>query len=89
MDEFLPILFTGSLVFSLFLYLGDRVPWFLGVVCGAMSSLFLFSAGFYWIGTSVYPEMGWLFILWGVVNLVLSLGITLSAFRGPKTRFDN
>jgi len=80
------MLFAGALVFSILLYLGDEVPWFISVLGGAMSSLCLVALGFYWIGTSTYPEMGWVFLLWGAVNLILMLVVIFGAFGVVQRR---
>jgi hypothetical protein len=74
------MLFAGALVFSVLLYFGEEVPWFISVLGGAMSSLCLVSLGFYWIGTGTYPEMGWIFLLWSAVNLILSFVVIFGAF---------
>lgn len=82
------IIFVGGLIFSIMLYAGEVLPWFIAAISGAMSSLFLFSAGFYWIGTSDFPEMGWLFIIWAVFNLVLVAVLVFGSITGVKGRFD-
>lgn len=88
MVAYIEMLFIASIVFSLMLYLGDRLPWFLSAVGGVFSSLFLFSMGFYWMGYSVLPEMGWLFILWAVANVILSIVVFIGGFREPEGPFD-
>jgi hypothetical protein len=88
MVAYLEMLFIAGIVFSLMLYLGDRLPWFLSAVGGVFSSLFLFSSGLYWMGNSTLPEMGWLFMLWGVSNLLLSVVVVIGAFKEPEGPFD-
>jgi apolipoprotein N-acyltransferase len=60
-----------------------------GASSGVFSSLFLFSLGLYWISVSTIPDMGYLFILWGVVNLLFSVILMMESIRGgQRTRFD-
>jgi hypothetical protein len=78
------MLFLGGMMFSLVLYLGSQIPWFLSAIGGVFSSLFLFSLGIYWIGANPYPEMGWLFILWGTANIIISFVVVIGAFQAPS-----
>ena len=87
MTDYPALLFMGGLVFSVILYAGGDIPWFLSVFGGMISSLFLTSLGFYWIGQNIYPEMGWIFLLWGIANLILSIVIIFGAF-GVVQRVD-
>jgi hypothetical protein len=89
------MLFLGGMMFSMVLYLGERLEWYLAVIGGILSSLFLFGLGLYWIGSNPYPEMGWLFTIWGAINLIISLAVMFFGFtkreRGrfeEKTKFD-
>ena len=91
MDTYLAVLFGSGILFSMMLYFGEQIPWFLSAIAGAFSSLFFFNTGLYWIGNAELAEMGWLFILWAVVNLIITFVVVLSALRAPpepKTRFD-
>ena len=89
------MLFLGGMMFSMILYLGERLEWYLAVVGGILSSLFLFGLGLYWIGANPYPEMGWLFTIWGFINLHISIIVMFTGFTtrnqgrfDGKTRFD-
>lgn len=83
------ILFFAGFGFSLLLYGGDYVPWWLSTLAGFLSFLFLTVLGLNWINGSNIPEAGWLFILWGVVNLLLSIVIMIMSIRsGNKGRFE-
>jgi hypothetical protein len=53
-------------------------------LAGFMSFLFLVVLGLDWLGLSFIPEAGWLFILWGTVNLGLSALIIIGGFKVSK-----
>ena len=55
-----------------------------------MSFIFLVVLGLNWIGSSFIPEAGWGFIIWGVINFILSLALLfMGVLPGKeKTRFD-
>jgi Kef-type K+ transport system membrane component KefB len=74
------MLFLGGMMFSMVLYLGEKLEWYLTVIGGMLSSLFLFSLGFYWIGANPLPEMGWLFTIWGTMNLLISIVVMFTGF---------
>jgi hypothetical protein len=82
------LLLVTGLVFSLLLYVGEFVPWGLSVMAGFLSFLFLTVLGLNWLWRSEMPEAGMLYILWGVVNLMLSVVIVVGALRTPKKTRD-
>ena len=84
------LLLVVAIFFSLLLYMGTYVPWWLSVISGFMSFIFLVVLGLNWIGASFIPEAGWGFIIWGVINFFLSLALLfLGVVPGKeKTRFD-
>lgn len=88
MDTQMLILFTGGAVFSLVLYLAEYFPWFIAAGSGVFSTLFLFSLGLYWIGVSSLPSMGYIFVLWAFVNMIISVILIFSSLREGRTRFD-
>ncbi len=82
------LLLVVVIFFSLLLYGGSVVPWWLSVLAGFMSTIFLVVLGLNWIGSSSIPEVGWGFMLWGVINFALSLVIFFYALKPERTRFD-
>lgn len=82
------LLLVTGLVFSLLLYGGEFIPWWLSVMAGFLSFLFLTVLGLDWLGRSEMPEAGILYILWGVVNLMLSVVIVAGALRGSRKTQD-
>jgi hypothetical protein len=83
-DTYLAILFISGLVFSLLLYLGDKIPWVLSVISGVFSSLFWWALDLYWVATCPYPELGYLFFLWAVMNLIIMTVVIFGAFAEPE-----
>jgi hypothetical protein len=82
------LLLVTGMAFSLLLYGGEFIPWWLSVLAGFLSFLFLTVLGLNWLGKSDMPEAGILYILWGVVNLMLGVVIVVGALRGPKKVHD-
>jgi len=83
------IILVVAIFFSLILYLGGIIPWWLSVIGGFFSFTFLIVLGLDWIGNSFIPEAGWGFILWGVFNLILSIILFFMGLRPQKGRFDD
>lgn len=83
MSENMTILVYSSMALSFLFYAGERVvPWFVALILGAFSGVMFIAAGVYWIiiPTGI-PVFAWLFVGWGVVNLVLCFFFLASMLR--------
>ena len=79
----LELLVYMGVLLSVWFYIGERImPWFIALIMGALSGILFLAAGFYWtVSDATIPVYGWLFTLWGIVNLILVAYFSVGLIR--------
>ena len=84
------LVYVGVLL-SVWFYLGERImPWFIALIMGALGGILFLAAGFYWtVSDATIPVYGWLFTLWGVINLILVAYFSVGMMRSNQEAYPN
>ena len=84
------LVYVGVLLSAGF-YLGERLmPWFIAIIMGALSGILFLAAGFYWtVSDATIPVYGWLWTLWGVINLILVTYFSIGLMRSNQGAYPS